>query len=86
MCPIVSLAASLSLVADRLHELDCSLSADCWITYANYHAVSVTALAENGVGHGGSFTAEVSDSERLRTPKVELGSILLCILGLLEPP
>ena len=25
------------------------------------------------VGHGGSFTAEVSDSERLRTPKVELG-------------
>ena len=38
------------------------------------------------VGHGGSFTAEVSDSERLRTPKVELGSILLCILGLLEPP
>ena len=27
------------------------------------------------VGHGGSFTAKVSDSEQLRTPKVELGSI-----------
>ena len=25
------------------------------------------------VGHGGSFTAEVSDSKRLRTPKVKLG-------------
>ena len=25
------------------------------------------------VDHGGSFIAEVSDSERLRTPKVELG-------------
>ena len=32
-------------------------------------------LIMNSVGHGGSFTAEVSDTERLRTPKVELGSI-----------
>ena len=28
------------------------------------------------VGHGGSFTAEVLDSERLQTPKVKLGLFL----------
>ena len=30
-------------------------------------------FAKHSVGHGGSFTTEVSDSKQLRTPKVELG-------------
>ena len=35
--------------------------------------MNIRGSEEESVDHGGSFTAEVSDSERLRTPKVELG-------------
>ena len=37
------------------------------------NAIFTMDKREFPVGHGGSFTAEVSDSERLRTPKVQLG-------------